>query len=73
MFAGHETTAHTLAATFGFLAINEEIQEEIVQHILEVVGTDREPQFEDYAKLDKVLAVFYEAARMFRKLKSTIM
>jgi len=65
MFAGHETTAHSLAATFGFLAVNEEIQEEIVQHILEVVGTDREPQFEDYAKLDKVLAVFYEAARMF--------
>ena len=38
-----ETTAHTLAATFGFLAVNEEIQEEIVQHILEVVGTEREP------------------------------
>ncbi|KAJ7158318.1 cytochrome P450 [Mycena crocata] len=65
MFAGHETTAHTLAATLGFMAIHDEIQEEVLEQIISVVGTDRDPQYEDYSKLDKVLAVFYEAARMF--------
>ncbi|KAJ7108469.1 cytochrome P450 [Mycena epipterygia] len=65
MFAGHETTAHTLAGTLGFMAIHEEIQDEIVEHIMSVVGPDRDPEFDDYSKLDKVLAIFYEAARMF--------
>ncbi|KAF7325930.1 hypothetical protein MKEN_00443900 [Mycena kentingensis (nom. inval.)] len=79
---GHDTTAHTLAATLGFMAVNEEIQTEVVQQVLDVVGTQRDPVgdvdmisdafrltrrqvFEDYGKLDKVLAIFYEAARMF--------
>ncbi|KAJ7359262.1 cytochrome P450 [Mycena albidolilacea] len=65
LFAGHETTAHTLAGTLGFMAIHDDIQDEIVEHIISVVGTDREPEFEDYSKLDKVLAIFYESARMF--------
>ncbi|KAJ7662974.1 cytochrome P450, partial [Mycena rosella] len=65
MFAGHETTAHTLAATLGFMAIHDEIQDEVLEQILSIVGTDREPEFDDYSKLDKVLAIFYESARMF--------
>ncbi|KAF8649606.1 hypothetical protein AX16_005697 [Volvariella volvacea WC 439] len=65
LFAGHETTAHTLAATLGFLALHDGIQEEVYQHILSVVGQNRDPEFSDYAKLNKVLAVFYEALRMF--------
>ncbi|KAF7316337.1 hypothetical protein MIND_00152500 [Mycena indigotica] len=80
MFAGHETTAHTLAATLGFMALHQDIQEEVLQQILEIVGSERDPVsiviflmkrvinvqiFDDYGKLDKVLAIFYEAARMF--------
>ncbi|KAJ6595776.1 cytochrome P450 [Mycena vulgaris] len=65
MFAGHETTAHSLAGALGFMAIHEEIQDEVVEQIMSVVGPDRDPEFDDYSKLDKVLAVFYEAARMF--------
>ncbi|KAJ7185585.1 cytochrome P450 [Mycena filopes] len=65
MFAGHETTAHSLAATFGFMALHQDIQDEVVEQIMAVVGPDRDPRFEDYSKLDKVLAIFYEAARMF--------
>jgi hypothetical protein len=38
-----ETTAHTLAATLGFLGLHQDIQEEILQHILDVVGPTREP------------------------------
>ncbi|KAJ7754428.1 cytochrome P450 [Mycena metata] len=65
MFAGHETTAHSLAATFGYMAIHQDIQDEVVEQIMSVVGPDRDPHFDDYSKLDKVLAIFYEAARMF--------
>ena len=82
-----ETTAHSLAATLGFLSINEDIQEEAFQQIISVAGYDRDPVsitistkcpnstpgvqvFEDYPKLDKILATFYEALRMFRKYQS---
>ncbi|KAJ6470065.1 cytochrome P450 [Mycena vitilis] len=65
MFAGHETTSHTLAVTLGFLAIHPEMQNEVLEQILSVVGPDRVPEFDDYSKLDRVLAAFYEASRMF--------
>jgi len=65
LFAGHETTAHTLAATLGFLSLNQDIQDEVVEQIREVVGYDRDPQFEDYNNLNKVLAAFFEALRLF--------
>ncbi|KAJ7634807.1 cytochrome P450 [Roridomyces roridus] len=65
MFAGHETTSHTIAGTLSFLAIHEEIQNEVVEQIMSVVGLKRDPEYDDYSKLDKVLAVFYEAGRMF--------
>jgi len=38
-----ETTAHTLGATLGFLAYYPEIQEEVYEHILSVVGKNRDP------------------------------
>ncbi|KAF4618306.1 hypothetical protein D9613_011546 [Agrocybe pediades] len=65
LFAGHETTAHTLAAALGFLAMYDNLQDEVYQQIVEVVGLQRDPTMEDYPKLDKVLAAFYEALRMF--------
>ncbi|KAJ8597312.1 cytochrome P450 [Rhizopogon salebrosus TDB-379] len=67
LFAGHETTAHTLAATLGFLSLNPSVQEEIVAQIGEITK-DRENDeiiFEDYSRLDKILAAFYEGVRMF--------
>ncbi|KAG6909412.1 hypothetical protein DXG01_000565 [Tephrocybe rancida] len=72
-----ETTAHTLSATLALLALHQEIQDEILEHILSVVGCDHDPVsinnydiqiFSDYANLNKVLATFYEALRLFRKL-----
>ncbi|KAJ7269928.1 cytochrome P450, partial [Mycena rebaudengoi] len=65
MFAGHETTGQSLAATLGFMAIHPNIQDEVVEQIMSVVGSERDPEYEDYSKLDKVLAIFYEALRMF--------
>ncbi|KAL0569773.1 hypothetical protein V5O48_012184 [Marasmius crinis-equi] len=43
LFAGHETSAHTLAATLGFLAVNEDAQQEVLQEIIDVIGYDRDP------------------------------
>ncbi|KAK0452607.1 cytochrome P450 [Armillaria borealis] len=65
LFAGHETAAQSLAATLGFLAVHDEIQEEVYQEIKSVLSDHPDPRFEDHTKLEKVLAVFYEALRMF--------
>ncbi|TFK72487.1 cytochrome P450 [Pluteus cervinus] len=70
LLAGHETTAHTLAATLGFLAIHDEIQEDVHEEVMSVFGR-RDPVtslflvFNDFTKLEKVVSVFYEALRLF--------
>lgn len=43
LFAGHETTAHTLAAALGLLSLHPDIQDETVEQIIKVVGYDRDP------------------------------
>ncbi|KAK2462366.1 hypothetical protein APHAL10511_005672 [Amanita phalloides] len=65
LFAGHETTATALAATIGFMALHQDIQHEILEQIELIVGSDRNPTFEDYPKLNKVHAALLEAIRMF--------
>uniref|UniRef100_A0A0W0GCJ7 Cytochrome P450 n=1 Tax=Moniliophthora roreri TaxID=221103 RepID=A0A0W0GCJ7_MONRR len=63
LLAGHETTANALAATFGYLAVNPHVQQEIYQHIIDTVG-HKDIEFEDYAKLNKVVSAFIEAVRL---------
>ncbi|KAG5634767.1 hypothetical protein H0H81_000848 [Sphagnurus paluster] len=65
LFVGHETTAHTLTATLALLAVHQDIQDEILEQIVSVVGYDRDPNYADYENLDKVLSAFYEALRLF--------
>ncbi|KAF8994053.1 cytochrome P450, partial [Cyathus striatus] len=65
LFSGHETTAHTLAGALACLARYPDAQNEIAEQIISVVGTDRDPTFDDYLKLNKVQACFYEGLRMF--------
>ena len=38
-----DTTAHSLAATLGMLALNNDVQDEIFQHIISVIGYDHDP------------------------------
>ncbi|KAJ6488028.1 cytochrome P450 [Mycena sanguinolenta] len=64
LFGGHETTANSLAVTLGYMSIHEEIQNEVVEQIMSVLGPTRDPEYDDYLKLDKVLAAFYEATRL---------
>jgi cytochrome P450 len=41
--ASAETTAHALASTIGFLGLYSDIQKDLYEEIVEVVGHDREP------------------------------
>ncbi|KAK7045018.1 cytochrome P450 [Favolaschia claudopus] len=67
MNAGHETTAKTLQAAIGFLALYEDIQEEAYQEIQEVLRASDSDDlaFKDYPKLVKVQSCFLEASRLF--------
>ncbi|TDL27391.1 cytochrome P450 [Rickenella mellea] len=64
VFAGHETMASTLAGTLALLGVYPDVQEEVYQHIMHVLG-GRDPTFEDYESLDLVLGCFYEALRLY--------
>ncbi|KAJ7915447.1 cytochrome P450 [Mycena leptocephala] len=67
LLAGHETTAKTLDATIGFLALYEDIQEELHKEIMFVTGADGKVNFKDLPLLILTNACFLEAARLFRK------
>ncbi|KAG8995058.1 hypothetical protein FRB93_001248 [Tulasnella sp. JGI-2019a] len=64
LVAGYETTAHALAYTLGLLALDDLEQQRLYDHIEDVLQ-DREPAFEDVPKLNRVLAVFFEALRLY--------
>ncbi|EPQ50605.1 cytochrome P450 [Gloeophyllum trabeum ATCC 11539] len=61
-----ETTAHVLQACLAMLALQPEEQEVCYENITRVLGESRDPTLEDFDALDKVVACFQEAARMFR-------
>lgn len=65
LVAGHETTAHTLCFTFALLALYQEEQEKLYQHITSVLPDKRLPAYEDMPALTRSLAVFYETLRLF--------
>ncbi|CAG8726747.1 15081_t:CDS:2, partial [Acaulospora colombiana] len=68
IFAGHETTAGTLAVTFCYLAANKEEQQMIQREIEEIsqkLGRETEDlPFEEYESLVKTRAAFVEALRL---------
>ncbi|KAF8592132.1 cytochrome P450 [Ramaria rubella] len=65
LFAGHETTAHTLAVTLILLGLYEEEQERVHTNIKNIVD-DRLPVFEDYDALEPVvLPVAFESLRLY--------
>ena len=55
-FAGHETTARTMAATWAALAANPEVEERLGAELAGVLG-DREPTVEDLRNLPYALQV----------------
>jgi len=65
MFAGHDTTGSSLASTLAFLSINQQEQDRVYENIINVIGRDKEPEYDDFNALYKVLAAWYEALRLF--------
>ncbi|KAJ3486335.1 hypothetical protein NLI96_g4303 [Meripilus lineatus] len=64
LFAGHETTANTLTATFGFLALYPEHQDQVAAEIRAVLG-DEDPTLDTLSALPILQACFYESLRFF--------
>ncbi|EPQ50621.1 cytochrome P450 [Gloeophyllum trabeum ATCC 11539] len=65
LFAGHETTSHSLSAILAMLALHPEEQDILFAHIIEVLGDDRVPTPAQVDAMYKVLACFQETVRMF--------
>ncbi|KAJ6529890.1 cytochrome P450 [Mycena vulgaris] len=65
MFAGHESTAATVAATLGFPAIHQDQQGTTYREIFTAIPVTRDPTFNDFPKMPLLQACFYEALRIF--------
>ncbi|KAJ8092148.1 hypothetical protein PM082_023972 [Marasmius tenuissimus] len=64
LLAGHETSSHTLCFTMALLALYQEEQEKLYQHITGICP-DRTPTYDDMPALTRSLAVLYETLRLF--------
>ncbi|KAB5592842.1 Cytochrome P450 family protein [Ceratobasidium theobromae] len=65
LFAGHETTAHTLAFSLGLLALYPEIQEEVYQEIKGTLGPRDRLEYADINDIKLVACTFWETLRMY--------
>ncbi|KAJ3552189.1 hypothetical protein NM688_g4282 [Phlebia brevispora] len=65
LLAGHETTAHTLCFTFGLLALYQDEQEKLYQHIKSTIPDGRIPTYAEMDLFTYSVAVFYETLRLF--------
>ncbi|KAI0811261.1 cytochrome P450 [Irpex lacteus] len=65
LLAGHETTAHTLCFTFGMLALYQDEQDKLYEHIKSVIPDGSIPSYETMNHLTQSMAVFYETLRLF--------
>lgn len=65
LFAGHETTAHSLGFTLALLAIHQDIQERAFQELRNIVPEGETPTYAHVVKWQYGLAVTYESLRMF--------
>lgn len=62
--AGHETTANTLTFVSYELALNQEVQDRVVQEIQDQIG-EKEPTYDAMSKLKYMEQVIMETLRMF--------
>ncbi|KAH6913905.1 614/534 cytochrome P450 [Coprinopsis sp. MPI-PUGE-AT-0042] len=64
LVAGHETTAHSLCFALALLALHQDEQGRLYEH-LKSLNTDGSFTFQDMPKLTRSLAVLYETMRLF--------
>ncbi|QRW25090.1 cytochrome P450 family protein [Rhizoctonia solani] len=65
LFAGHETTAHTLSFCLGLLALYPEVQQEVYEQIKQVIGTRDKLEYSDMNDINLVECVLWEALRLY--------
>lgn len=65
LVAGHETTAHTLCYAFGLLALYQDEQETLYQHIKSIIPDGRTPTYEEMNLFTRSMAVLYETLRLY--------
>ncbi|KIJ46886.1 hypothetical protein M422DRAFT_29073 [Sphaerobolus stellatus SS14] len=71
LFAGHETTAHTLCCALGLLALYQDEQEKLYQQVTSLFPADGSiPSHEIMNALTYPLAIFYETLRLFPPVAS---
>ncbi|KAH8827540.1 cytochrome P450 [Flagelloscypha sp. PMI_526] len=65
LFAGHESTAHTIAGTLAYICLDHDLQDAIYDQIIAVLGKDRRPSsVEELYKMSKILESLMEALRL---------
>ncbi|KAH9474466.1 Cytochrome P450 monooxygenase 124 [Psilocybe cubensis] len=60
----HATTGHTLAFTFGLLALYPEAQDKVLAEIRSIVPDGKEPSYSDMNRMRYTLALLNESMRM---------
>ncbi|KAG8709982.1 hypothetical protein FRC09_000369 [Ceratobasidium sp. 395] len=65
MFAGHETSANTLAFALGMLAVHSDVQQEVYNEIKQVMGSRSRLEYSDMDQLKLVFGTFLESLRMY--------
>ncbi|KAG9083983.1 hypothetical protein FRC06_004287, partial [Ceratobasidium sp. 370] len=65
LMAGHETTAHGLAFSLGFLAAYPEIQQQVYAQVKKTLGSRKRLEYADMNELKLVTGTFLEALRMY--------
>ncbi|EUC54929.1 cytochrome P450 family protein [Rhizoctonia solani AG-3 Rhs1AP] len=65
LFAGHETTAHTLSFCLGLLALYPEVQHEVYEQIKQVLGPRDKLEYSDLNDLNLVECVLWEGLRLY--------
>ncbi|EOD45005.1 putative cytochrome p450 protein [Neofusicoccum parvum UCRNP2] len=73
-FAGHDTTAHSLAYSLLLLAAHPEIQDWVNEEIQHVLPEDDESawSYDRFPRMNRSLAVLYETLRLFDPLLSIV-
>ncbi|KAI9351306.1 cytochrome P450 [Obelidium mucronatum] len=65
LFAGHETTASTMAFALALLAVHKDKQEALYADIKETLGDSNIFEYSDFSKLKYCLAIMNETLRMY--------
>ncbi|KAG8733269.1 hypothetical protein FRC10_000330 [Ceratobasidium sp. 414] len=63
--AGHETTAHGLAFSLGFLAAYPDVQQQVYAQVKRTLGSRERLEYADMNELKLVTGTFLEALRMY--------